>query len=222
MFMRSILIYFCLFAFASTHAQEAEKEPVRGIQIRGFALGHFNDIDVLELRHEKRTLDPLLLPTGQLKQRISVPVRQFAFGITDENQEFKAMGNVTLPEIGRDFILVFIPIKTGYRVFPVRVDDPEFRGDDAYLFNFSSRHLGILLGSSKQTVKPLETIRLRPSFPEDATFYQALFTYEEDGKYHPFSNTRWPVNPNVKALIFVYENPTTEKMTYRSVTELAK
>lgn len=210
-----------MFLVASIHAQETEDEPGRGIQVRGFAFEHFKGIDVIELRNEEKPLVSLPLPTGQLKQRVSLPLRQFSYGVTGDDEVFKAMGTVKLPASGRDFILVFAPTKTGYRVFPVRADDPEFRGDDAYLFNFSSRHLGIMLGNSKQTVKPMETIRLRPSFPVDATFYQALFTYEKDGKYSPFSNTRWPVNPNIKSVIFVFENPSNGMFSYRSITELA-
>jgi hypothetical protein len=217
-----LFVCLSLLIFPAAHAQEAEKESSKGIQIRGFAFEYFGGIVSLELRSEEKILGQLKLPTGQLKQRISVPKRQFKYGVLAANEEFKTMGLVKLPDIGRDFILVFVPTKKGYKVFPLRTDDPEFKGNDAYLFNFSSRFLGILLGTSKQTVKPMETVRLRPSYPDEATFYRALFTYEKEGEFRPFSNTRWPVNQNTKALIFVFENSSTGKVSYRSVTELAR
>jgi len=58
--------------------------------------------------------------------------------------------------------------------------------------------------------------------PFSQTFFQTLFTFEKDGKYIPFNNTRWPVNPNTKSLLFVSGEPGSGRPAYRSVVELAK
>lgn len=219
--MRNTFFSFLLLIAASTvSAQVAEEKPGRGIQIRAFAFALFEDIGKLQLRSEKRVLGELELPTEQLRARTSVSSRAFAFGV-EENDSFRILGKVALPDVGSDFILVYAPTKDGYRAFPVRADDPNFRGNDTVVFNFSTHRLGIMLGTAKQTIAPSENSRLRPAFPADATFYQALFTYEKEGKFIPFNNTRWPVNSNTKALLFVSEEPSTGKLAYRSVTELA-
>lgn len=215
------LIVLSLTTLHSLSAQETVDETQRGIQIRAFAFALFENIDTLEFRQNDRILGELKLPTSQLKQGISIKSREFSIGVTD-GDEFRSLGNVKLPETGRDFILVLAPTKSGYRVFPVRTDDPEFRGNDTYVFNFSTRRLGIALGTAKQAVQPLENARLRPAFPSGATYYRVLFAYESDGNYIPFNNSRWPVNSNTKALVFVYEEPSSQRLVYRSVTELAK
>ncbi len=219
--MKSPLHFLLLFlAVMPVSAQETEGDSQRGIQIRGFAFALFEGIDNLQLRTQERVVGELKLTTSQLRASVPVSARSFAYGI-QTGDTFKSLGTVVLPEKGRDFIIVFYPSPTGYRAFPVRSDDPEFRGDDTMVFNFTRHKLGIMLGTSKNIVAPLKNSLLRPGFEQDATFYQALFTYEKEGKYMPFNNTRWPVNPNTKALVFVFEDPSTGTLAYRSVTELA-
>jgi hypothetical protein len=219
--MKSPLHFLLLIlAVMPVSAQETEKSPRHGIQIRGFAFALFENVDKLQLMAAERDLGELELTTSQLRSGISVSARSFAYGITKDDT-FRSLGTVALPEKGRDFILVFYPTSTGYMAFPVRADDPEFRGNDAMVFNFTKYPLGIMLGTSENKIEPFKNSLMRPEFAEGEFFYQALFTYEKDGTYKPFNNTRWPVNPNTKALVFFFEDPSTGALTYRSVTELA-
>lgn len=202
-------------------AAQDEGKPVRsGILVRAIAFSHFENFDTVELRHEEHTLTPLELPTGQLCAPVSVSARQFTCGVA-EGENFRTLGNITLPDLGRDFILVFAPTKTGYSIFPVRADDPDFKGNDTFLFNFTPHLIGVMLGTAKQTIPSLKSARLRPGISPDDTFYQAMFSYEKDGKFIPFNNTRWPVNSNTKGLVFVHQDITTGKFAYRGVSELA-
>ena len=201
-------------------AQDEGKPAKSGILLRAVAFSHFENFDTVELRHGERTLTQLELPTGQLCARVSVSDRQFTCGIA-EGENFRTLGNITLPDHGRDFILVFAPTKSGYSIFPVRADDPDFKGNDTVLFNFTPHLIGVMLGTAKQTVPSLKSARLRPGFPPDAPFYQATLAYEKDGKFIPFNNTRWPVNSALKSLVFVHQDITTGKFAYRGVSELA-
>jgi len=210
-----------LAATAPIGAQEEEaEEKNRGIQLRGFAFSHFEGIEHLELRNEGKSVGELFLPTGQLRGRSSVSSRTFSYGVTTDG-EFRSLGHTALPPEGRDFILVMAPVKHGYKAFPVRADDPNFRGNDTMLFNFTQYKLAILLGEGKFKVNPWGNALLRPSFAKDATFYQAMFAYEIDNHLEVFNNTRWPVNANTKALVFVFHDQANNRLMYRSVTELA-
>lgn len=190
-----------------------------GIRLRAIAFTHFEEIATVELRRDERILTEIELPTGQLRAPVSITGRQFVAGVP-VGDTFRALGTVTLPDQGRDFILVFAPAANGYRIFPVRADDPDFRGNDTLLFNFTPHRVGAQLGSSRQVIDPMKSARLRPGIEDDETFYQALFAYEENGEFIPFNNTRWPVNAATKALVFVHKDPATGDFLYRSVTEL--
>lgn len=218
--MRKTLALLCLLLLPQLSAQEEADDKKSGIRLRAIAFAHFEDLSKVELRREDRVLTELELPTGQLRPAVTLSARQFVCGVPLA-ESFRVLGTVTLPEQGRDFILVFAPTPTGYRVFPVRSDDPDFKGNDTLLFNFTPHRIGAMLGSSRQVVASMNSSRLRPGITEDETFYQALFAYEEAGQYIPFNNTRWPVNRQTKALVFVHKDPQTGKFAYRSVTELA-
>jgi len=220
--MKILLILILLIPFAGfAPAQEQEPGPNGGIHLRGFAVAYFNGIEKVELRQEERLLVELELATGQLDLGQTVRARQFSFGIT-KDQVFVPMGKIKLPDVGRKFILVFVPTKDSYRVFPVRADDPDFKGNDALLFNFTPYRIHARLGASKNAIDPGKSGKLRPAYEADATFYRALFGYQV-GKDEiiPFNNTRWPVNGNLKALVFVSMDPKTNTPAYRSVVELA-
>jgi hypothetical protein len=218
--MRKILALLSLLLVAPLPAQEDAADPPSGIRLRAIAFSHFEEISRVELRREERILTGLELPTGQLRPPVSVTTRQFTCGIAAA-ESFRVLATITLPEAGRDFILVFAPTASGYRVFPVRADDPDFRGNDTLLFNFTPHRIGARLGTSLQVVDSMQSSLLRPGITDEDTFYQALFAYEKDGEYIPFNNTRWPVNTQTKALVFVHKDPATGEFTYRSVTERA-
>lgn len=202
-------------------AQEPTAGSNRGILIRGFAIAHFNGIEKVELRQETKLLLDLRLATGQLDAGQNIKIRQFSFGITKEGV-FAPMGQIKLPDVESDFILVFVPTKDNYRVFSVRADDPDFKGNDALLFNFTPYRIHAVLGTKRQAIDSTKSAKLSPSFEADATFFQALFAYEpEQGKIAPFSNTRWPVNGNLKAIVFVSMDAETNRPVYSSVVDLA-
>jgi hypothetical protein len=221
--MRKFLILLSFLFATNLVAQDEVPAKKSGIQIRAIAFKLFENIDAVELRREEQILTQLQLPTGQLRTSVSVSARQFSCGIAEE-KGFRVLGNVILPKIGRNFILVFVPTKTGYRIFPVRSDDPAFKGNDILLFNFTKSTIGVMLGNAKQTIQSLKSAQISPGFAPEDTFYQALFTYQKDekgGPFIPFNNTNWPVNSNTKHMVFIHQDITTGEFTYRSVTELA-
>lgn len=222
--MNKIFLILCssIAFIGSVVAQDAEetKKP-KGIQIRALAFSLSNNIEKLNLRAGERDLGEVFLETNRLGERYGVPIRQFSFGVNQADGKFLPMGQVILPEAGRDFILVFVPIKTGYRVFPIRADDPDFGSDHSILFNFTPHTVGAVLGGSAKKISSMKYEKLKPEIKEGDTYYQATFACEENGKMVPFNNTRWPVNPNLKALVFVYLDPNTHKPVYRAVSTLA-
>ena len=216
-FITTLFALYCAFPLAAQDKPEGVSET---IQLRGFAFSCFEGIERLELRHEENIVGTLDLPTHQLRNRTTVSSRSFSYGISTDGN-FRPLGQTDLPADGKDFILVVASVKNGYKAFPVRTDDPDFRGNDTFLFNFTKYRLEILLGEATHQVKPWENAILRPSHAADATFYQARFSYDKDGTMTPFNNTRWPVNPNTKSLVFVSYDDDTDKLLFRSVTETA-
>lgn len=218
--LRFLIMALSVLLSSLAFAQNSAKAP-KGIQIRPIAVALSGEMKDLKLRAGERDLGDISLETTVLGNPLGVAVRQFAFGVAQPDGSFRSLGTVKLPEAGSDFILVFSPTEESYQVFPIRVDDAEFRGDDYFLFNFTTFKIRVIAGETTKEVASMENGLLRPMFKKDDKAYVANFAYENDGKMMPFSNTRWLVNPNIKTLVFVYLEPETERPAYRAVSMLA-
>ncbi len=188
----------------------------KGISIRTIAPALFDDISEVELRSEDKTLATVEISTGQLREPYSIRPREFDIGITT-NETFRKLASVTLPESGRDFILVFLPGKEGYNIIPVTTDSPAFRGNDTMVFNFMDSEIGVALGSARKQVKPKSSAIVTPGIAADETFFIASFFIREGNSFLPFNNTRWPVNTALKNLLFVFPDPESGKPKYKGV-----
>lgn len=218
---RSIISLLALCSISPLGAQESQEKSATDshqIRLRGFAFSHFEGIERLELRHQEKIIGTLDLPTNQLRKHILVSARTFSYGVTTD-EVFRPLGHAELPAEGKDFILVVASVKNGYKAFPVRTDDPDFRGNDTLVFNFTKHRLEILLGDTKHQIEPWEKSILRPKLAENVTFYQAMFSYEKDDAFIPFNNTRWPVNHNTRSIVFVSHDDDTGNLIFRSVTD---
>lgn len=199
---------------------QAQAQNGSDIRLRPIAFSHFENVDELSLRQGERDLGIMTVPTRHLTSETQVRVREFQFGIVKE-EVFRPLGKVLLPEQGRDFILVMVPVKSGYRVFPVRADDPDFGGNDVCFFNFTPHVLLVALGETKSKIDPASYRIITPEPKDGSTIYKALFAYVKEGRAIPFNNSRWPVNGKIKSLVFVHWDQENERLTYRSVSLLA-
>jgi hypothetical protein len=48
---------------------------------------------------------------------------------------------------------------------------------------------------------------------------QAILFYEKEGKARPFFSSKWPVNNNARAMIFIYPDPRSKKLRLHSLRE---
>lgn len=216
-----ILIFAFFACFTSQAFSQEDSKVSEKITIRVFALAVSGDLKSVHLRSESGELGVVSLESIVLGQRLEVSVRKFAFGVNQADGTFNSLGTVTLPEVGNDFVLVFSPTKDSYEVFPVRVDDLEFKGDNSILFNFTDYKIKVSAGESSTVVASKERGILKPAYkPEDDSFI-ANFAYDRNGQMMTFSNTRWIVNPNLKSIVLVFFDTNTNQPNYRSVSMLA-
>ncbi|MBC7978992.1 MAG: hypothetical protein H7Y36_00335 [Armatimonadetes bacterium] len=157
------------------------------------------------------------MPLDRFSDPIGVTSRVFDYGVPAK--EFVPMGRIVLPDVGKKFVIVFAPTSTGYRVFPVRTDDPDFKADDTIIFNFSPMDVGVELGSAKQVVRSMKIGKLRPAPAVGARFFQATFYQQSPDGPLIFNNTRWPSSDRLRVFAFVFKDPVTGNMTYRDMRD---
>jgi hypothetical protein len=146
--------------------------------------------------------------------------REFSLAIPDTSQEsgYRSVGKVTLPEQGKDFILLLEPAKEVYKVHVVDSRESRFGADSILFFNASDIILGAALGSNKVLIKPRIAVFAKPPPRGEKPFYQVTFYQPDNSKARPFANTRWPHREASRCYVFFYRSET-GRLTYQAVDE---
>lgn len=146
--------------------------------------------------------------------------REFSLAIPDTKQEsgYRSVGKVTLPEQGKDFILLLEPAKEVYKVHVVDSRESRFGADSILFFNASDIILGAALGFNKVLIKPRVAVFAKPPPRGEKPFYQVTFYQPDNSKARPFANTRWPHRDASRCYVFFYRSET-GRLTYQAVDE---
>lgn len=155
-----------------------------------------------------------------LSESFKPPSREFSLAIPDAKQEsgYRSVGKVTLPEQGKDFILLLEPAKEVYKVHVVDSRESRFGADSILFFNASDIILGAALGSNKVLIKPRVAVFAKPPPRGEKPFYQVTFYQPDNSKARPFANTRWPHREASRCYVFFYRSET-GRLTYQAVDE---
>ena len=155
-----------------------------------------------------------------LSESFRPAAREFSLAIPDAKKEsgYRAVGKVTLPEQGKDFIILLEPAKQEFKVHVVNSRESRFGADSVLFFNASETILGASLGGSKILIKPRVAVFAKPPPRGDKPFYQVTFYQPDNSKARPFANTRWPHRDASRCYVFFYRSET-GRLAYHAVDE---
>jgi hypothetical protein len=155
-----------------------------------------------------------------LSESFRAPSREFSLAIPDTKQEsgYRSVGKATLPEQGKDFIILLEPAQEVYKVHVVDSRESRFGADSILFFNASDIILGAALGSNKLLIKPRAAVFAKPPIRSEKPFYQVTFYQPDNSKARPFTNTRWPHRDASRCYVFFYRSET-GRLTYQAVDE---
>lgn len=146
--------------------------------------------------------------------------REFSLVTPDTKQEsgYRSVGKVTLPEQGKDFIILLEPAKELFKVHVVNSRESRFGADSVLFFNASDTILGAALGANKILIKPRVAVFAKAPPRGEKPFYQVTFYQPDNSKARPFANTRWPHRDASRCYVFFYRGGT-GRLTYQAVDE---
>lgn len=155
-----------------------------------------------------------------LSESFRPAAREFFLTTPDTRQEsgYRSVGKITLPEQGKDFIILLEPAKELFKVHVVNSRESRFGADSLLFFNASDTTLGASLGESKILIKPRVGVFAKPPPRGDKPFYQVTFYQPDNSKARPFANTRWPHRDASRCYVFFYRSET-GRLTYQAVDE---
>jgi len=196
----------------------AAQAPGRGdLSVRLLAERVPGGIGQVVLVAQDKTTEPFDLPVNHLSDPVVAPAR--TFGVRPADAEAK-LATVTLPEVGRSFIVLLVPAaEGGYKPVVVPAEDASFKAGDVYFYNHADKTVIGYVGTSTFTLPPGRGQIVRPAGPREDTFYDVAFGVRDATGDRPFSTTRWPIETRVRAYVFFFTNPTTNRVDYRAVDE---
>jgi hypothetical protein len=155
-----------------------------------------------------------------LSEAFRPATREFSLATPDTRQEsgYRSVGKVTLPEQGKDFIILLEPAKEVFKVHVVNGRESRFGADCVLFFNATETVLGAALGASKVLIKPRVAVFAKAPPRGEKSFYQVTFYQPDNSKARPFANTRWPHRDGSRCYVFFYRSKT-GRLTYQAVDE---
>lgn len=146
--------------------------------------------------------------------------RAFSLAARDDTREsgYRDVARVSLPQQGKDFIILLEPADEILKVHVVHGRESRFGANSLLFFNASDTVLGADLGGSKVLVKPRVAVFAKPPPRGDKPFYQVTFYQPDNNNARPFANTRWPHRDASRCYVFFYRSES-GRLTYQAVDE---
>lgn len=221
-----LLLFLIPATLPAQDSADAENKSDKGLLLRFTAFGIPNLDKELSLRAGETIGQPFLIPGNGFSDPQPPPGKSRALQLgtpaMDEENPFKPLLSIKLPDQGMRFLIILFPSQNGIRSTVVRADDPSFRRGDIMIFNLSTQPLAADLGGSLQRFAPGSQTSFRPRKNGDAPNYQVSFYSQKDGKPKLFAANMWPHFDHKRAFVFLYVDPTTSRPTYRSVDEFTE
>lgn len=195
----------------------AQQKSAAGIMVRFVAQQSPPEVENVVMVNGETRSDPFALPVNHLSERIKAPER--AFILQPENKAVP-LAKVTLPESGKDFIILLVIGDTpGFTPIILPATDLAFRPGDSYLHNVSKRTIVGVVGSTKFALKPKSGTVVRPAGAREEAFYDVAFAVQEESGPRVISTTRWPVEDRIRSYVFFFENPRRNDVDFRAIDE---
>ena len=219
---------FGIFAFA-----EAEDDPPNlSFSFKAIAFSRVPGLD--EVFHgEGEDKVSLRLPTRNFSPEAEYkgknPVTFYARRTNADGEiEYLPVAAVMAPKEWKSILLVFLPasrqeaISTGHRfqVLPVDAELARFRGGGRHFVNVSKTDVAASIGEQKLLVKAQSSSTFTPRVKGDVTTRVPVqFHYRRDNQWHLLSSTRWGMDPRLRTLVFIYEDPRRKRLALRGITD---
>jgi len=211
----------CLSVLPSARGGPQNEEKKTLLRFTSFGLTHDRGDEYVLAAKDKQS-DPFTIPNNGFSTVVPVPTQdETAFALGKAGQpSFQNLATVTLPKIGKRFLVIFLPDKENMlRAIVIRADDPKFRPGQIMILNLAQEPLAADLGGRKLTFAPASRTIFRPQHMGDLANYQVRFFRSKDGEAKLFAASLWPYFEDKRAFVFLYTDPTTGAHTYRSIDE---
>lgn len=228
LFLTKIIVFSLVFGlvFQTSQAQEkTSSKKSQGPAVRALLLAPGSpNVEIVTIAGEKVSA-PFNVGASGLSARFYPNAAEFNLAMKDSETEnkngYRVIAKVTLPESGRDFILLLEPAKEKkLKVHVINSADNKFGPDTTLFFNASGESVGAVFGDVKKVIAPRQIqIISAPPMKGDVPFFQVQLFHAVGSSSRLFASSRWLHRTNGRNYAFIYRDPTTERFSYKTFSE---
>ena len=197
-------------------AQVPAKEDKGDIRVRLLAIVAPPELGQVYLLSGETKSPAFDLPTNNVSDPITVTLRALQLKMSSKDTN---LATITLPESGKRFVVILIPIAAGgYLPYIIRTDELAFKKGDCFFLNLSHKTIFGKLGTKDLLLEPGKSTIARPTGARKENYYDVAFASREGTEERILSTSRWPVDEQIRSYLFFFEDAS-GSITYRAVDE---
>jgi hypothetical protein len=142
----------------------------------------------------------------------------------------KPLATVKLPAQGKNFLLFFIPSRTGgelgYHVQVVPGDILKFKGGDQFFINLTKSDIQGKFGGRIFKLPARRSLLHKTSNkagkegkPSPILLYQKVIDTSKAAQWKLFCSSRWRIDKRIRTIVIIFNDPKRNKLSYRGITE---
>lgn len=184
-------------------------------------------VETIELLVGKEETIPVTLQSHALTTPLKVPrsaTWQFGKSTTDKEGKFRFKTFGAIKPLGASKqLLLFIregpAVADGLKVVALDAGKTGFGASKMMLMNLADRPVAGQVGGQRFVLAPRKHVVIKPAADRGKNLCFADLRYQRDGKWRAFFSTNWPVLPDARGLIFIYNDPRSVSLKIHSVVD---
>lgn len=212
------LLAFCL---AATHLIAQGAKPDDKIH---FSVTRFDPLD--------RPAPDFMVKNGAKMTPVEVPLTYIAgpFSATLRDDKYldffepgakePILSTVVAPELQKDLLLVFIPVKESFEILKIHTPPSSIPGGDQYVINATDTDVAIKFGKATPVViSPKRATLLHDPSADNSPTLPVIIKQKVGDEWKMVTTENWPHDLRFRTFLFIYTSLRDHHITFHGITE---
>ena len=221
-----IRTFFSLLAFCLAATHLIAQGSKQGAKIR-FSVTRFDPMD--------RPAPEFMVKTGAEMTPVKVPLTYiagpFSASLRDDKYldffepgaKVPVLSTVVSPEVQKDLLLVFIPVKESFEILKINTPPSSIQGGDNYVINATATDVAIKFGSVKPVlINPKRAAVLHDPSAGNSPTLPVIIQQKDGDKWKLVTTENWPHDARFRTFLFLYTSSRDNHMAFHGITERVK
>jgi hypothetical protein len=130
------------------------------------------------------------------------------------------LSTVVPPELQKDLLLVFIPVKETFEILKIHTPPSSIQGGDHYVINATATDVAIKFGTAAPVViSPKKATLLHDPAAGKSPTLPVIIQQKDGDKWKPVTTENWPHDVRFRTFLFLYTSLRDHHMAFHGITE---